>query len=511
MSSILSLKFLLFLLISVSVYYFLPKKIQWVWLLLVSISFYAIYDNGIMTIVCIAVSTLFAYISTLCRKRDQTNRFGLILAVIAVFCNFFIWFVFRGKDIIWSAFHGIDYVLELWHLAVPLGVGYFTLQITGYIIDCYWGIVEPQRNYLKLLLFSSFFPQIVTGPISRYSQLEHMYEGRRFSREQFTFGCQRILWGFFKKLVIADRVAVIINSLFDGYGRDPVNSLGVLWWFPILLYPIQMYADFSGCMDIVIGAAQLFGIKLPENFNNPFFSQTAQEFWQRWHISLGAWAKDYVLYPLLKSKPVLTLSKRLKSSFGKNVGKFISTQLCMFVLWMVIGAWHGGLKYVIGVSLWYWLILALSEVLRPQFEKMKKLLHVNERTFSWKVFCAMRTYIIYAIGAAFFRASQCRTGFQIIRSAVGIYKTEYSMAFNAVSTAIAQVFPIEDRMIVYFGVFLMIIVGFLREKHGYARIWVKNQILLFRWAVWIGLFITVVIYGCYGSGFDQSVFIYGGF
>ena len=171
--------------------------------------------------------------------------------------NVGLWFVFKGKGL-WMPFFGEAAVMP--YLAA-LGMGYYTLQVIGYILDCYWGSIEPQKNPLKLLLFVCFFPQMITGPISRYSQLEALYEKHPLSYENITFGAQRILWGFFKKLVLAERVGAVVNAIWEMQTQE-----AVFLWIALLLYPIQMYADFSGCMDIVIGAAECFGIKLPENF-----------------------------------------------------------------------------------------------------------------------------------------------------------------------------------------------------------------------------------------------------
>ena len=273
-----------------------------------------------------------------------------------------------------------------------------------------------------------------------------------------------------------------------------------------------MYTDFSGCMDIVIGVSELFDIQLPENFNNPFFSRSSQEFWQRWHITLGSWAKDYVLYPLLKCDPMTRFGKRVRKKYGRKWGSFLKNCVGMFCLWMVMGIWHGGYRYILGVSLWYWVILMLGNLLSPVFEKVITALEIKTESFSWHLFQSVRTYFIYSVGAVFFLrgvfggAGLLKDCFRVL-TVRGFANPWVLFDGTILNTGMTW----RDLNIVILGVVLMTAAAVLREKYGYARIWIAKQGFVFRWLVWCLLFVFVLIYGMYGPGYEASAFIYQGF
>ena len=515
--SITSFGFLLLVTIGVMVYYLFPPKLQWVELLIVSLLFYY-YAATPYTIGYLVVSTVIAYASTMLisKLRNRTDcrpAVQLAITIVALIINILIWFVIKGRGL-WALFaerllshvyiSQLDSLLNM-QLIAALGMGYYTLQILGYIIDCYWENITPQRNPLKLFLFVAYFPQLTTGPISRYSQLQSLYSGHKFEYRNIAFGAQRILWGFVKKIVLAERVGILVSTI----NASPDLYTGFYSWLVILLYPLQMYADFSGCMDIVLGVSEMFGIQLAENFNNPFFSRTSQEFWQRWHITLGTWAKDYVLYPLLKSKPMVKFGKLTKKKFGKKCGKILVNLVGMFVLWMVMGIWHGGLRYIVGVSLWYWVILMLGDLLSPVFVRITKAFNMKTESFAWHLFQSGRTYLIYAIGATFFSLG-VTGGFALLKDAWKVMSVkDYAnpwIFFDGSLTNLGITYGDINLMIIV--VAMLIIVAILREKYGYARIWIEKQSFLFRWTIWLGLFVFVLIWGKYGPGYSASEFIY---
>lgn len=521
--TITSFSFLILISVGVVLYYSLPKPFQWVELLVLSIVFYLCAATP-YTIVYLMISTLIAYISTMmiCRTRwggeNGTHRqtISLVVTIIAITINVLIWFILKGRGI-WAVFARIlnnhVYISKVntlinMQLIGALGMGYYTLQIVGYIIDCFWGNIEPQKNPLKLFLFTAYFPQLTTGPISRYTELEALYEKHRLQYQNIAFGAQRILWGFMKKIVLAERLGIVISSI----NGNPDTYTGFYSWLVILLYPVQMYADFSGCMDIVLGVSELFDIHLAENFRNPFFSRTSQEFWQRWHITLGAWAKDYVLFPLLKTKLMVTAGKKFKKKFGKKIGKFIVNAIGMFILWMVIGIWHGGWRHVIGVSLWYWLILMLGNLLTPVFSKVTSGLNMKTESFGWHLFQSARTYLIFAIGISFFDTG-VSGGIALLKDALKVILIKgYANPWIFFDGSILDLgITYEDINLLFIAVLMLIAAAALREKYGYARIWVQNQSFGFRWMIWIFLFVIVLVYGLYGPGYDASIFIYQGF
>ena len=510
--SLTSFEFLALIAIGVFVYYLIPKKWQWIELLILSLVFY--FETGIpYTIVYLLISVATAYLSTMWMahtKYTEASKGIFAVTVAAVAVNAGIWFVLKCREL-WMlplCVLGIEDTRVGLHLVAALGMGYYTLQIIGYIIDCYWGNAIPQKNPFKLFLFASYFPQMITGPISRYSQLESLYESHRFEYHNIAFGAQRILWGFVKKLVLAERVGMIVTAITSA----PDVYRGFYSWIAILLYPIQMYADFSGCMDIVIGVSELFGIRLAENFNNPFFSRTSQEFWQRWHITLGAWAKDYLLFPLLKSDPMVYFGKAVRKRFGRNRGKYFVNLVGMFVLWMGIGIWHGGVRYIVGVSLWYWVILMLGELLSPAFVRLTDAMSIKTQSFAWHVFQSLRTYLIYSVGAVFF-SNGIMKGIKLLADALKVMLVhEYANPWIFFDDSILETgVTYSDINIIIVSMVMLLVAGVLRERYGYARSWMEKQSFIFRWVVWIFLFIFVLIFGKYGPGYSAAEFIYKGF
>ena len=427
--TITSFYFLTLVIIGVIVYYLIPKAWQWVELLILSLLFYYFAAEP-YTIVYLIISTLVAYSAAIFmhKKRAEKGAGGkglLRLTFFALALNILLWFTLKGKGL-WGFFAirlqeyiyipQVDAILDK-ELVAALGMGYYTLQILGYIIDCYWENITPQKNPLKLFLFTAYFPQLTTG---------------------------------------------LIFSITS----SPGTYIGFYSWIVILLYPLQMYADFSGCMDIILGVSELFDIHLAENFKNPFFARTSQEFWQRWHITLGTWAKDYVLYPLLKSKSMIKFGKFTKKKFGKKTGKFLVNAVGMFILWMVMGIWHGGLRYIMGVSLWYWIILMLGDLFKPLFEKITTSLNMKTESFSWHLFQSCRTYLIYAVGAAFFSFGVSR-GLAILQDAWKIISVkDYANPWIFFDGSILDLgVTYGDINIILLIVLMLIIVACLREKY----------------------------------------------
>ncbi len=517
--SITSFSFLLLVFLGIIIYYIIPTKLQWMELLILSLIFYY-YAATPYTIIYLVIVTLIAYVVTnsmeKIRKGSNITKVPYRITIISIVTILIIWFVIKGRGFWYPIAAFILYrvnpsditKLDGIQLVSALGMGYFTLQILGYIIDCYWENVVPQKNPLKLFLFVIYFPQLTTGPISRYSQLESLWEGHRFEYNNICMGVQRILWGFFKKIVIAERIDVIISAIVD----NPSEYYGFYSLIVVLLYPLQMYTDFSGCMDIVLGVSELFGIKLAENFNNPFFARSSQEFWQRWHITLGIWAKDYVLYPLLKSDRMVKFGKTVKRKFGRVKGGFIKNCVGMFCLWMVMGIWHGGFRYIVGVSLWYWMILMLGNLLEPVFSRATKIFEIKTESFSWHLFQSIRTYLIYAVGATFFLCGVFQ-GVSLLKDCMKVFLVDnYANPWIFFNGSILDTgLSYRDLNIIFIGVMLIIVVGVLREKYGFARLWIKEQSFVFRWFIWFALFTVVLVYGKYGPGYSAAEFIYQGF
>lgn len=240
-------------------------------------------------------------------------------------------------------------------IVLPLGISFYTFQAMTYVIDVYRENCAPQRSFPRLLLFITFFPQLVAGPIVRYTDIEDQLENRRVTAKQINDGLYRFAIGMGKKVVLANTCALAADNLFASTAGPTVLSS----WGGILFYAMQIYFDFSGYSDMAIGLGKMFGFTFPENFDYPYISKNVTEYWRRWHMTLGGWFRDYLFYPVMRSKLITKLTKALKKSGHKTAAKNIPTIIALTVVWFSTGLWHGASwNYVLwGIYYGAWLIL----------------------------------------------------------------------------------------------------------------------------------------------------------
>ena len=387
----------------------------------------------------------------------------------------------------------------------PIGISYFSLSAIGYVLDVYWGTCKAEKNPLKIALFISWFPALVSGPIVKYrEQKEQLFVPHTFSYLSLKFGFERVLWGLFKKMVIADRLAVMTSTIF----ADTVTYPGVYVVVAVLLFAFQIYCDFSGCMDIVLGASEMFQITLPENFKRPFFSHNLAEFWRRWHITLGIWAKEYVMYPLLKSRLFQTIGSKTKKLFGKKLGKNIPTYIGMLILWVVIGIWHGGsAKYIFAAGILPWILIVGGQLLQPAFDGTTRLLRIKKDCFSYRLFSSLRTLALMCLIWLF-----AMTAGGVFS---GVTAIKHTIRFNPWVLFDGSLYGLgldaKDFSLLSISLLLVLVVSYLKEKGHQIRQELEQQNIIFQWIVLlIGIF-SVLIFGIYGPGYNPADFIYAGF
>ncbi len=494
--SLTSFSFLVFLALLTAVYSLAGKKYRWTVLLAFSIAFF-LYEASPLLLALPLLSSLSAYGASLAgaRQRSRGKR-GTVTVGAAIAFNILLWFIFKGGGY-WKP---LIPALSAVSLPAALGMSYYVMQVIAYLLDCHWESIQPERNFLKLFLFVIFFPQMTSGPISRREDMASLYDGARPTYGSITQGAQRIVWGFFKKLVISVRIAAVVDMVY----ADP-GSMGSRWMLlAVVLYPLQLYTDFSGCMDIVLGAAELTGITLRENFNSPFFSRTVQEFWKRWHITLGSWAQTYVLYPVLMSPAAVRLGKWSRKHFSRRIGTLIPTEAGMFASWMVMGIWHGSYKYWIGSGIWYWVVMLLSELAKPLFKKLNALLHIPEKSLPFHVFQSLRTYGIFCLSLVFFRSAD-------IPQALSVYGLLLGAVTGTAGAPAVSLALIHGKKLLLVSLAVLFAASLLREKYGSARVWLAKRPLPLRWTVYLALLFAVLLEGQYGPGFEAADFIYQGF
>ncbi len=502
--SIVSLTFLVFLLITLIVYYIFPKKHRWVILLLASICFF-LFSCSWKLLFYVIIGVLASYIGTnILYYKCQTNKSKKIVLLLMLFVILGMLCTLKYINIIpmtlnlFGELFNVNFGFKTFNLVAPLGISYYTLTLTGYVFDVYRGAYSPQKNVFKLLLFTSYYPAMVSGPIMRYPDMhDELYKSSSIDYDNIFMGFERIIYGLMKKMIIADQLALVVNSIFADYA----TYSGFYIIVGAILYAIQIYADFSGCMDIVIGASKMYGVKLPENFNSPFFSKSLSEFWRRWHISLGLWAKDYIMYPLLKSNFFQTIGKKSKNAFGKKAGKLIPTILAILVLWLLIGLWHGAsYQYIFAAGILPWVYLTLSQILEGFNKKMVEILHIKVDCFGYHLFQSIRTILLMC----FIWLIVCSP------SLVGSFDVICKI-FVSPQSLIAENLPVIPTTAIFITCLIVLIVDYLNYKGIDVLQCFKEQNICFKYFVLLFFIVMILLYGAYGPGYDPSQFIYGGF
>ena len=408
-------------------------------------------------------------------------------------------------------------------LLVPIGISFYTLEAVGYLLEVYWRRIPADRDFIRIALFLGFFPQTMEGPIARYGdtamQFSSLPEKAEITRcgmpgiqaqsgvprtlEEMTASAMRICWGMFKKLVVADRLNVIVATLFGEYEKQN----GVLIIVAAVCYTVQLYMEFSGMMDVVIGSARLFGIRLPENFRQPFFSQTASEFWRRWHISLGAWLKDYLFYPVAASTTAKKLGKRLRKMSGRYVAKLAVSALALTPVWLFNGLWHGAEWNYIFYGIYYLVLLVLELALEPVKAGFYHRTGIRQNGRGATLLRILRTWVIIFTGEMFFRAPGLRAGFCMFRSL--FHGFGISRLWDG--TLLTFGLGMADWTAIIGGTAVVFFYDLLRERGFCIRDWVFARKLPVRWALYNALIFAVIIFGAYGTGYQAVDLIYAGF
>lgn len=478
--SIVSLSFALFVLILLAIYYLIPKKIQWICLLCGSIFFYAC--NGIKNLAFIfitSISVFFAarliciFSSKLKEKKQVLSKEDFKTEKQKT--------LHKKRIVLVSllAFNiGILIYLKYWlvlthakNLFLPLGISYYTLQCIGYFMDVYWEKYKNENNFFKFFLFVSFFPQLTMGPINRYDDTgKQLISEHNFNFENIKKGLYTILYGAFKKYLIADMLYGKISSILD---QDYHNLSGIIVIFGILMYAIYQYADFSGGINIVLGVAKLFGINMKPNFNRPYFATSLANFWQRWHMSLGAWMRDYVFYPFALTKAMHKLSTTFTKHFGRHIGSTIPACIANILVFSIVGAWHGPELHFLIWGLYNGLVIAFSDLLSPFFKKINRLLHIDEKAKWFQIFRIVRTFFIVNIGWYFDRIVDVKKSFIYLKNTFTNFGSISMLSREYLISILGNISYFESQIIlVLIGSITVFFVSVLKERNVdiYAKI-----------------------------------------
>ena len=502
---LISLEFLIFCLLLTVIYYLFPKKLQNLVLLVGNLVFLLSLTYKVAAIVCLASSILSVYTAARVIQKKRGTRQQQVVFCGTVVLNLLLLLLYKYLPCVQAVCDTIHLSAKVPELSAmaPLGISFYTLQLLGYLISVQDGGLSAETNLLRFAVFGSYFAQLTSGPIARYEEMEcQLSKPRRPSYTALTGGAQRMLWGFFKKLVISERAAVMVNTVFGSYGVYDGFYIPVA----AALFAVQLYTDFSGCMDIVLGMSQILGLALPENFRTPFFSTSMTEFWRRWHITLGAWCRDYVFYPLQKTELFIRLRERSVKRFGRKKGKKLPMYLAMFLMWFVVGFWHGGyLKYIIGSGLLHFCYIVIEQEGTPLWGCINRLLHIRTESAGHTAFQRIRTFLLVCSGFVFFRSDSVAEALHMFGAI-----TSWNPVVFTLNGIEAMGLDLPDLLVLLLAVLLLAFVETLQQKAP-VREMLAGQSLPVRWLLLLGLFLIVIILGQYGPGFEAEAFIYAAF
>lgn len=464
----------------VTLYYAIPIKCRWYVILAGSLYFYW-YISSIKefvmflgaAIICWALNMLIPKFNKYKKIILYINLLVIIVPILAIKELPFAEDLFNFNEPTW------------W--IIPTGIAYYTMQLIAYTVDVYKNKILPEKNIFKFLVFVSFFPQIIQGPIPRYEQLApQLTRGQVFDEDKFVKGFMLIVWGFFLKLCIADKAGIVVNTVFDNY---PTYK-GVYVFVASILYSFQLYADFLSCTSLAQGIAGLFGIEIVDNFNHPYFSTSIKDFWRRWHLTLSSWLRDYVYIPL----------------GGSRHGKF-RKYVNIMLTFVVSGIWHGA-----GYKFLFWGLLhgayqVLGDLTEPIKNRLNTILHMNRQPVFLKALKITTTFILVTISWIIFRADHLKTSLSMLKSIVTVHNI-----WILSNDALFELGLEWKEWVVLIVSLLILLIVSKRQEDG---IRIRERILLcnifVRWGIYIGAIIFIMVFGTYGYGYDAQSFIYGGF
>lgn len=514
----LSFKFILFIGLTFFMFFVVPKKYQWLVLLLFSFLYY--YLNSHSLIIVVIYVSLFTFLIGLvldkfnqkikeCNDKQEKEKLNkkkklvLGVGVIGVLANLIV--IKYGDFIIENINNLINGHFSFFGFVLPLGISFYTLQAISYLVDVSKKKCEADKNVLHFMLYMSYFPQIIQGPIPRYSKLSHqLFEEHDYDYKRVCHGLQLMFFGIAKKVIIADRIAAPVNYIFSNYSEFH----GIFILFGAICYSVQIYADFSGGIDAIKGISEVFGIYLDDNFTQPYFSKSIEEFWRRWHISLGSFMKDYVFYPLSLSKTFNRIGKKARKVFGDKVGKKIAPCLATFIVYLLVGIWHGANWKYVAYGVWNGVIISCGIMFDDKYKKINEILKIDSESEWFNVFRMIRTFIICSIGRIFSRADNLSSALKMLRS---MFDRFFDISYLNKDVFDALGLNVKNWILLLVMFIIVMFIDLLKEKGINIRENISEKNIFIRWMLYYMLIMSILIFGLYGGGYDGSFFIYGRF
>lgn len=491
-----SVNFMLYFPIVIGLYFVIPSKWRKMWLLLASYYFYMSWNAKYVLL--IGTSTIATYICGLLLSKCMGEKAAVwkkkTIIVSCMILNLGILAVFKYGNF---TIDSVNAILKMFHMNVidrkidlllPVGISFYTFQALGYIVDVYRGDVEAEKDFCRYALFVSFFPQLVAGPIERSKNLLNQMRGiekiRLWNARRVTSGAILMVWGFFMKMVISDRIALLVNQVFDNYRVYGSTELILA----ALGFTIQIYCDFGSYSIIAIGAAKIMGFELMENFNTPYFARNIRDFWSRWHISLSTWFKDYLYIPL----------------GGNRKGKWRKA-LNLMIVFLVSGLWHGARWNFVAWGGIHGLYQVIGDLTRHTKEKIIKRLQIKTECMSWKLLQTVITFSLIVFAWVFFRADSITDALYFIKRML-IRQTPWALFDGTIYTLGLDA---TEMNILIFSIIVLLLVDLIKyRKKINLDEFLFEQNIWFEWLVLIVLIGMIFVFGEYGPAFDVQQFIY---
>lgn len=479
-----SFEYFIFLFIMVMFYYILSNKTRWILLLLGSYYFYMCWEPRYALLILFSTIITF-YTGIYIEKSNTKSCFKKKYVTVSILLNLAILFFFKYFNFInINLFNllnkfNVDYEVRSFDILLPVGISFYTFQALSYTIDVYRGNIKAERNFVRYALFVSFFPQLVAGPIERSTNLLPQLKGaKKFNYIEFKDGALLILWGLIKKVVIADRLALVVNEVYSNTLEYRGLSLIIATFF----FTFQIYCDFSSYSDIAIGSAKMFGITFKTNFCRPYFAKSIQEFWRRWHISLSSWFRDYLYFPLGGSR----------NSIYRNT----------IIVFLISGLWHGANWNFLLWGLIHGIIVCFSIFIKPLKEKVLDILLIESQNRIYNLFSIFFTFILVNITWILFRANSLNDSIYILKEIININHVEF---FNI--QRLVAVIGNKELKAAFIFIFILTIAQFLQTKIRFRSYFRKINIFA-RWSVYTIAILVLAVFGIYGSNSPVVEFIY---
>lgn len=487
-----SISFIIYFPIVVFIYFVIPKKARYLWLLLASYFFYMCWNAKYAAL--LLYSTAVTYVSGLlidrCDRKEGLEKRKKLFVALSFIMNLSILFLFKyfnfvvGNINVILAECNLQVIMPGVDLLLPVGISFYIFQALSYTMDVYRKEIYVERNFLKYALFVSFFPQLVAGPIERSKNLlKQIGTYNVFSYDNFRRGLLIMLWGYFQKIVIADRIALLVDTVYNNVG----SYEGSYYLLASVLFAIQIYCDFSGYSLIAAGAAKVMGFELMENFNCPYYAKSVAEFWRRWHISLTSWFRDYLYIPL-----------------GGNRKGTARKYLNILLVFLVSGLWHGAQwTYVIWGGL-NGLFQVLGSVLAPLRKKAGELLGVKEESFGHKFIQVCVTFVLVDFAWIFFRAASVHDALHIIKSILTVHNPWIFFDNSLYSLGLSQ----KQFHLMVFSLAVLAVADWLKYKKVNVLDRLLEQDIWFRWPAYLMGILFVLVFGIWGNAYDAQAFVY---